>query len=179
MAISAYDLMFRSVRQVVQAARLTSVFEGGERFSLRVEREPWMPLVIQSWSAPDPLRGERRRVLVAHYRLEGGQASPDPELEMTDAGFPVRFRQAAFGVREYRVLWRDERTRQVMFDAGAKREIAALVRVWAKNIEQQGFVEVASQAVPRDEGGDGGRVFVLSLAGQRGGVSGAGSGKAE
>ena len=147
MGKSAYELMLQRAHQVVQAAGLSREFEAAPRFSLRVENEPWMPLVIESWPALDALQGEKRRVLVAHYALSGEQQLPDPELEMTDGGFPIRLRQTAFGVMETPILWRDPETGQVMINIRGKRDIAELLRIWAKNIKAQGFIEAAARVV--------------------------------
>ncbi len=147
MGKKSYELMLQSVHQVVRAARLFEEFERAEDFTLHVENEGYMPLVIKSWPSPDPLQGEQRRILVAHYFVEREREFPDPELEMTDCGFPVRLRQTAFGVMETPVLWRDPATQQVLVNVRGKREMAELLRIWAKNIKAQGFIEAASRIV--------------------------------
>jgi hypothetical protein len=152
---SAYELILQRVHQVVQAAGLFGEFENEQRFSLRVENEPWMDLVIESWPTPDPLQGEKRRVLVAHYARAGERELPDPELEMTDSGFPIRLRQTVFGIMETPILWRHVVTGQVLLNAGAKREIADLLRTWAKNIKEQGFAEAAARIVSSGRGSAG------------------------
>jgi hypothetical protein len=148
---SAYELMLLRTRQVVQAAGLLYDFEHAPHFSLCVENEGWMSLTIESWPASDPLHGEKRRVLVAHYAVSGGRRLPDPELEMTDVGFPIRLRQTVFGVMETPILWRDPKTGQVMINIRGKQNIAELLRIWAKNIKAQGFIEAASHIVSSGE----------------------------
>ena len=150
---SAYALLLQRVRQVVRAAGISGEFEAAQHFSLRVENEPWMALNIESWPTPDALQGEKRRVLVAHYFRSGSSWLPDPELEMTDAGYPIRLRQTVFGVMETRVLWRDTTSGQVMLNAGAKRDMAELLRIWAKNIREQGFAEAAARIVSSGRAG--------------------------
>lgn len=147
MGKSACEQLLQRVHQVMRAANLWEEFAGEPRFSLRVQNEPWMDLVVESWPTPDALQGEQRRVLVAHYARSGERELPDPELEMTDGGFPIRLRQTVFGVMETRILWRDAGTGQVMLNVGAKRDVADLLRVWARNIKEQGFVEAASRIV--------------------------------
>lgn len=144
---SAYELILQRTHEVVRAASLFLEFECVAHFSLRIENEPWMPLVVESWPASDPLLGERRRVLVAHYFTEGNRTFADPELEMTDGGFPVRLKQWGLGQMEYRILWRDERSHQVLINTAAKRDIAELLGIWAKNIKEQGFITAASRIV--------------------------------
>ena len=144
---SVYERMLLRVREVVQAADLLREFETAERFNVRIENESYMPLVIESWPTPDSLLGERRRILVAHYFIEKGRAYPDPELEMTDAGFPVCLRQTAFGIMETPVLWRDPVTQQVMINVRGKRDMAELLGIWAKNIKDQGWTQAASRIV--------------------------------
>jgi hypothetical protein len=147
MGKSAGELLLRRVHDVVRAARLFEAFETEERFTLRVENEPYMPLVIESWPTPDSLQGERRRVLVAHYYGGNGREYPDPELEMTEYGFPIHLRQTVFGIMETPVLWRDPQTQQVLVNMRAKRDIAELLRVWAKNIKYQDFADAASRII--------------------------------
>lgn len=153
MGKSAYELMLQRAHQVVQAAGLYREFETAPHFSLRVQNEPWMPLVIESWPTADALQGEQRRVLVAHYAISGEHQLPDPELEMTDLGFPIRLRQTAFGVMETPILWRDPQTRQVMINVRGKRDIAELLRIWEKNIRAQGFIEAAAHIVSIGDNG--------------------------
>nr|WP_126632001.1 hypothetical protein [Dictyobacter alpinus] len=106
-----------------------------------------MPLIIESWPTLDPLQGEQRHVLVAHYYTVKERQFPDPELEMTEYGFPVRLRQTVFGIMETPVLWRDARTQEVLVNVRGKRDMAELLRIWAKNIKYQGFAEAASRIV--------------------------------
>jgi hypothetical protein len=143
MGKKSYELMRERVHEVVRAAKLFEEFERAPNFTLRVENEGYMPLVIKSWPTPDPLQGEQRRILVAHYFVEREREFPDPELEMTERGFPVRLRQTVFGVMETPVLWRDSKTQQVL----GKRDMAELLRIWAKNIKEQGFIDAASRIV--------------------------------
>ena len=147
MGNSAGELLLRRVHTVVRAARVWEEFETAERFTLSVENESYMPLVIESWSTPDALKGERRRVLVAHYYTSEERQYPDPELEMTDDGFPVRLRQTVFGVMETLVLWRDPQTQEVLVNRRAKNDMADLLRIWAKNINYQGFADAASRII--------------------------------
>jgi hypothetical protein len=147
MGKSASEMMLQRVHEVVRAAKLFEEFERAEDFTLRVENEPYMSLTIKSWPTPDPLQGEQRRVLVAHYYTAKGREYPDPELEMTERGFPVRLRQTVFGVMETPVLWRDPGTQQVLVNVKGKRDMAELLRIWAKNIKEQGFIDAASLIV--------------------------------
>lgn len=147
MGNSAGEVLLRRVYDVVRAARLVEEFETAERFTLRIENEPYLPLVIESWPTPDPLQGERRRVLVAHYFRQNERDFPDPEVELTEFGFPVRSRQTVFGIMETLVLFRNPHTQQVMVNMQGKRDLADLLRVWAKNIRYQRFVVAASRIV--------------------------------
>ena len=130
---------------MVKAAGLFEEFEHSERFLLCILNEPYMPLVVASWPTPDALKGEQRRVLIAHYYRRANRTYPDPALEMTDMGFPIRLLQAVFGIMESRVLWRNPETQQVMINIAAKRGMAELLGIWAKNIKQQGFIEAAKR----------------------------------
>jgi hypothetical protein len=147
MGKKAYELLLQRVHEVVRAANLFEEFEASERFTLCIDNEPYMPLTIESWPTPDSLQGERRHILVAHYYTVKGQQFPDPELEMTEYGFPVRLRQTMFGIMETPVLWRDPDTREVRVNLSGKRDMAQLLRVWATNIKRQGFARAASRIV--------------------------------
>lgn len=150
MGLSAFELMLRRTHELVQAAGVFTEFETADRFALRLEREPYMPLVIASWPTPDPLQGERRRILLAHYVIEDGHAVPDPALEMTDCGFPIRLLQRVFGMMESRILWRDLVTHEVMVNPAAKRSLAGFLRSWAREIKRQDYLAAA-----RGMGGSG------------------------
>lgn len=160
---NAYELILQRVHEVVRAANLFQEFETKERFSLRVENEPWMPLVIESWPTPDALQGERRRVQVGHYFTEGGQTFADPELEMTDVGFPVRLKQWGLGQMEFSILWRDERSQQVLVNVAVKRDIAELLSIWANNIKEQGFIEAAAHVVTAKSAEHAGKTRILRV----------------
>lgn len=147
MGKSASELLLLRVHEVVRAARLWKEFDTAARFTLTVENKPYMPLIIESWPTPDSLQGERRRILVAHYYMAGERRYPDPELEMTEYGFPVRLRQTVFGILETPVLWRDPQTQAVLVNVRGKRAMAELLRIWAKNIYHQGFIEAASRII--------------------------------
>jgi len=144
---SAYELILQRVREVASAADLLHEFETAQHFSLRVENEPWMPLVIESWPTSDSLQGEHRRIQVGHYFIQEERTFADPELEMTEVGFPVRLKQWGFGQMEFPILWRDEESQRVLVNVTRKRDIAELLRIWAKNLKEQGFVEAAARVV--------------------------------
>jgi len=144
---SAYELILQRVREVVSAADLLHEFETAQHFSLRVENEPWMPLVIESWPTSDSLQGEHRRIQVGHYFIQEERTFADPELEMTEVGFPVRLKQWGFGQMEFPILWRDEESQRVLVNVTRKRDIAELLRIWAKDLKEQGFVEAAARVV--------------------------------
>ncbi|GHP00641.1 hypothetical protein KSF_106880 [Reticulibacter mediterranei] len=149
MSKSAGELLLQRVHQVVRAAKLWEEFETTtEQFTLTVENEPYMSLIIESWPIADSLQGERRHVLVAHYYTVKEQRYPDPELVMTEYGFPVRLRQTVFGILETPLLWRDPQTQDVLVNIRGKRDVAELLRIWAKNIGYQGFAQAASRIIP-------------------------------
>lgn len=144
---SAYEMILQRVREVVNAAHLLHEFETSQHFSLCVENEPWMPLVIESWPTSNSLQGERRRIQVGHYFIQEERTYADPELEMTEVGFPVRLKQWGLGQMEFPILWRDEESQRVLVNVTRKRDIAELLHIWAKNLKEQGFVEAAARVV--------------------------------
>jgi hypothetical protein len=77
------------VHELVTAAGVRQAFETEREFHLRLEQEAYMPLVIESWSAIPSYRSEKRHISVAHYYQQGGDTIADPDILMTDSGYPI------------------------------------------------------------------------------------------
>lgn len=133
--------MLTVIRDIVAAAGQTEAFATDAHFHLRIENAPYQRLVIESWPTPDPLLGETRRISVAHYYEQHGDLMADPEMELTDNGYPISIKMDGAGV--YRCCyWRNE-TGQVMERYRERQDQLAFLRMWARNIRAQGFIRAA------------------------------------
>lgn len=149
--------ILKIVHELVDAAGVRDAFETSEHFHLAIEHEPYERLVIESWPTPDAIAGERRRISLAHYFEQDGDLIADPDLEMTDAGYPVALQQVptfafVYGLSHLgsgggytRVMWRDDLTREVVVDVRAKLSTDRFSRMWARNLRQQGFLRAARE----------------------------------
>src|SRR6266849_1168455 len=59
------------INELVTAAGVHEQFQTGREFHLRLEHEPYEPLVIESWPADISYGGEKRHISVAHYYYQG------------------------------------------------------------------------------------------------------------
>ena len=81
-----------TIFEIVKAAQQWDRFtQRGQHFHLKIENEPYMPLVIEAWDSPIP--GEGRRISVAHYFESNGDLVPDPEVDIRDDGWPIELSQ--------------------------------------------------------------------------------------
>lgn len=135
-----------TIFEIVKAAQQWDRFaQRGQHFHLKIENEPYMPLVIEAWDSPIP--GEGRRISVAHYFESNGDLVPDPEIEITDTGWPIELSQAVLHT-QVSVYSDDGRTRR--FKPRVKREVLSFIDgIWARNLRAQGFIAAAQKmAVP-------------------------------
>lgn len=150
--------ILRVVHEIVDAAGMRDAYENASHFHLRIEHEPYECLVIESWPTPDALAGERRRVSIAHYFEQNGDLIADPDLEMTDLGYPVALQQVpafafVYGLSHLgaetggyqRITWRDEVTGRQMINTRLKLSTDRFTRMWASNLRKQGFVKKARE----------------------------------
>lgn len=97
--------------------------------------------VIETCAPVTPLSGEKYHVYVGFYYEQEYDQMPDPEIVMTDAGFPVRMRQSCFGVHEtYALFTHDGKT---MINLLSKREILLIARQMARDIRGYGLIQEA------------------------------------
>ncbi len=124
---------------VTAASQLDWFTQRGGHFSLTIENPPYMSLGIEAWNSPIP--GEGRRISVAHYFEQNGDLVPDPEVEITDTGWPIELSQA-LGYTQVMVYSEDGRT--LRFAPKAKRDVLHFLNgTWARNLRAQGFIEAA------------------------------------
>lgn len=99
------------------------------------------PLVISTRKPIEPLSGEKLHVTVGFYYEQNGDQMPDPEIIMTDAGFPIRMRQSVCGVLETVALYKE--AGETMINLYNKQEILTLARYMARDIRAYGIVKDA------------------------------------
>lgn len=129
-----------TIEEILKAAGKWEEFKNNEHFHARIENKPFMPLVIESWPSLRPLVGETRIISVAHYYYQNGDAIADPDVEITDTGWPINFTQPNF---YQEITWRqDGRT---VYHPTAKKGVLSFLNMWAGNLKNQGFIEKAAQ----------------------------------
>ncbi len=136
------------IQEIVEAAGQTErLLQRGERFCLRIENSPFMPLTIEAWDSP--IHAEGRRISVAHYFEQEGDLVPDPEVEIRDDGWPIELSQRDFYTQV--TLYQPDGT--MLFAPQSKRDVLALLNgTWAPNLRAQRFSEAARNlAVPVGE----------------------------
>ena len=127
------------VKQIVAAAGQTYAFEHGVHFHLKLEHPVYMPLVIESWETGQPYRGEKRVVSVAHYFEQEGDLLADPEVLITDHGDPIHLQQVVCFTQ---VMWLGPLG--TVCNDRARRSVEELLRIWALNLREQGWIETAA-----------------------------------
>jgi hypothetical protein len=135
--------MLTVVREIVTAAGQADAFDSAKHFSLRIDNEPWERLVIESWpvSGADSLLSEKCHISVAHYYIQNGDLMADPEMVMTDTGQPLSYQLDSLGIFR-RCYWRNE-VGQVMVNRRERNDQLEFLRMWARNLREQGFIEAA------------------------------------
>jgi len=130
--------MKQVVLELLAKHGLTQAFEqaGGGEFHLRLENEPYMPLVIEK------IAGDQ--VSVAHYFTQNGDAMRDPELTFLLPDWsPTSITQDPVG--HYACVGNlPQGSRQ---RARLLADLTSFARTWARNIQAQGFADAASARV--------------------------------
>lgn len=135
------------VEIVTAAGQLDRFARRGPHFSLKIDNPPFVPLVIEAWDSQIP--GESRRISVAHYLEQGGDLVPDPEVEITDTGWPIELSQV-LGYTQVTVYSADGRT--MHYAPESRRSVLNFLNgIWAQNLRAQRFVEAARKLAPHEE----------------------------
>jgi hypothetical protein len=113
------------VYQIIDAAGERVFFERGEGYHLKLYQVGYMPLVIEAWGT-----GASRRVSVAHYYEQNGDLIADPDILMDRDGQPLEMQQPLGYTR--------------VSSEAIRRDILSFMRLWASNIQAQGWIEVAA-----------------------------------
>jgi hypothetical protein len=109
---------------------------------LRIENQPYMPLVIEATDESGPCG--LPVVSVAHYGEQNGDLMRDPEMcfELGFAGSPhldpFYYRNDYVGVEQWsRFITKDQYACHIQLH----REHEQFARLWDRNLRQQGFAE--------------------------------------
>jgi len=129
------------VKELVEAAGVKDAFETAEKFHLRLEQEPYEPLVIESWPASPSYMGEKRHISVAHYAERDGESLADPDILMTNSGYPIEIQQL-LGYTRVLSIGANGKT---YVNTRAKLDLDDFMALWAENIRSQGWLEVAAK----------------------------------
>ena len=128
-----------TIVEIVKAAgRFEEFTRRGRHFHVTIENEPYQPLVIEAWDSP--IRGEGRRISVAHYFESNGDLVPDPEVEIRDDGWPIELSQV-LGYTQVTV-YREDGT--LLFAPRSRQDVLHFLDdTWAPNLRAQRFIEAA------------------------------------
>ena len=130
MKLKPADQMKKVILGIIEKNGKVDEFQKGDEFHLRIENEPYMPLVIERHSD---------RVMVTHYYNQNGDLIADPDVEfmiLGDKWFPAAM-QDTFGHTE--VLSHNSDTG--LFEVATKKysSVLSFTNMWARNIKAQGF----------------------------------------
>ena len=145
LGIAANSPLYGLVLELVKAAGKEESFDRSrqvnrEHFHMRIENEPYMPLVIEAWNT-----GEGHVVSVAHYWTLNGDPMRDPEVVMLNEGRILSFQQDPHVYNEPAV--REETPGGIVWKVNQKiyASIHSFTKLWVRNLKAQGFIEAAKK----------------------------------
>jgi hypothetical protein len=122
------NLMQSTILEILGRHRLDSTFNRSTEFHLRLERLPYLPLVIER---------QGNVISVAHYSELNGDLIRDPELTFAwPAWMPTSITQDPVG-RYVEVFVEVNGKQQVL--PILLRELQVFANAWARNLRAQGF----------------------------------------
>ena len=133
-----------AVEKVLEGHGLLGKFQTVNDFHVRLEQEPYEPLVIER-------HGEM--ISVAHYIEEDHEAIPDPDVELHFPDWSPTAIQMQNGYYTSKFVERDGRQYvNIAFD----KSVRPLLTTWARNIKAQGWadpnkVKATGRSVPAQE----------------------------
>lgn len=128
--------MQKVIQAILQRHNLIDTFDTAADFHLRIENEPYLPLIIERHGS---------EVSVAHHFSQNGDSMRDPELTFALPGWlPTSITQDPVG-RYACVDDLPQGSRQSR-KAGRQRarllaDLTSFARTWARNIQAQGFAD--------------------------------------
>ena len=144
LGIVANSPLYGLVVELAQAAGKEGSFNlsgqvNRHHFHLRIENEPFMPLVIEAWNT-----GDGHIISVAHYYTQNGDAMRDPEVVMMNEGRLLSYQQDSLGIYNAVSWWEDKPGGTVWkVNLKAYASVLEFTKLWARNIKAQGFIEAA------------------------------------
>ncbi len=128
--------MQRIVLSILKQWGMGRIFETHGDVHLRLENEPWLPLVVERHGF---------EVSIAHYREQNGDLVPDPEMTFSLRPNwlwkPLTINPGGFGEQTVARLVQDAAGRPtVEYSPRLLREAQSFARVWAQNLRAQGFL---------------------------------------
>jgi hypothetical protein len=129
----------KSIEEIVQ---ITGGWDRLRRHPLKIEVEGFMPLCIEAIG-----RGPRGGLLISvmHTYLQNGDVMRDPDVEVevipgTDDWLPCSFRQDGLGLLREAISTEGG---VLQFHHGLVADIKRFLKVWDRNLREQGFVDAA------------------------------------
>jgi hypothetical protein len=107
---------------------------------MKIYNEGYMPLSIESWK--EKFSNSERMISVAHYFEQNGDLVPDPEIQITYKGLPIRLTQQ-FIVTDCAYM---SNGKEYVIPRH-KTSVCGFLSMWARNIKQQKFLD----ALRKDE----------------------------
>jgi hypothetical protein len=145
LGVAANTPLYGLVLELVKAAGKEESFDRSsqvnrEHFHMRIENEPYMPLVIEAWNM-----GDGHVISVAHYYTQNGDAMRDPEVVMMNEGRLLTFQQDPYVFQEL-ASYENTLTGLVWKIAPSLyASVLDFTKMWARNIRAQGFIEAAAR----------------------------------
>lgn len=119
----------KTIEHLLKSHNLFEAFLNQSSFHVRFDMKGYQRLVIER-------HGEL--ISVAHYFEQNGDLVADPDVELHYPSWvPTAITQAFFGYRSKFI----ERDGQTLVDTRFDREVSSFLRLWARNIKMQGWVE--------------------------------------
>ncbi len=121
------NLMQTTILEILNRQGLAAAFHHSTEFHLRVEKPPYLPLVIER---------QGNIISVAHYGEINGDPCRDPELTFDLAWVPTSITQDPVGryVEVFVEVDGRQQARPLLL-----RELKAFANLWARNLQAQGF----------------------------------------
>jgi hypothetical protein len=130
-----------AIEKILTELNQLDAFMKSESFAIKITNEGYMPLSIERHG---------KTITVAHYFEQNGDLIPDPDMEFADLGkeewLPVAIQQS----NGHYVRAANQEEGKWMFNPRVMRELKSFSRMWARNLNAQGFGKTASGAkIPR------------------------------
>lgn len=139
----------RRIEKIVEAAGELEEFNTSPEYHLRLEHEPWMPLVIEAFNS-DGIG--KRNISVAHYFEQNGDLVADPDVLVDEYGYPIYLQQVPIrnsGFTQVRVI----RDGKEMVNLRAKADVLSFLNMWNNNLSHQGWEKTAKEYAKNKKNG--------------------------